>query len=374
MKKIVVACDSFKESMSALEACDSIERGLRRCKVPFRIEKIPLADGGEGTSEILQFQRNCHRIKKNVQNPLSQVISCYYWMDNCQRTAYIDVAMACGMGLISPEDRNPLKASSYGLGQLIFDAISNNAKQVLIGLGGSCTNDGGMGMLRALGTKFYRKDGTECTELEHLIELDHLDISVTKRILSGVNIVGLYDVENKLLGRNGATYTFGPQKGADILQMNTLEYCLSKFDKIVQKQEHINRAEFAGSGAAGGIGFALYLLDAQLVKGIDYILEYLNFDHRIQETDWIFTGEGRIDDQTIHGKTISGVLQYAKSHQIPVIGVAGSLATADDSLYKMGMCSMFSIVNEAKSLSCALKDGKQALEEVSYNIGRIILR
>ena len=252
MKKIVIACDSFKESMNAIEACDSIEKGLKRCKIPCHIEKIPLADGGEGTSDILRFQRNCHKVTINIQNPLSQNISCHYWIEDNQKTAYIDVAMACGIELLSPEQRNPIQATSYGLGQLIHDAVLHGVKQILIGLGGSCTNDGGIGLLRALGAKFYQKDGTECLNIRQLSKLDYFDISNTREILKGVRIIGLYDVDNVLLGKGGATQVFGPQKGANASQIHILEACLSRWNEVVQEQENRNIAKYVGAGAAGG--------------------------------------------------------------------------------------------------------------------------
>lgn len=372
MKNILIACDSFKESMSAFEACHAIERGIKKSCPSINTYIIPMADGGEGTCDVLANTIDGKTITIDVCGPLMQRVQASYIYDKKNRIAIMEVAEACGLHLVPDNLRNPLKTTTYGVGEMIKDAIKKGAKSIYIGLGGSATNDGGLGMLNALGAKFTDENNVEIREVEQLNKLQNIDLYDVFSLIHKTQITILSDVNNPFIGENGATYVFSKQKGATLHQRDILEHCLKQYNEIVKKQYSIDLSVVQKTGAAGGLGGAFYLLNANMTNGIDTVLKMTDFENYVQKCDFILTGEGSIDFQTINGKTISGILNIAKKYHKPVIAFAGRVTQDIDELYEAGLTACFSITNEAKSLECALKDGKLSLEHTSFNVYQII--
>ncbi|WP_296877754.1 glycerate kinase, partial [Thomasclavelia sp.] len=372
MTKIVIACDSFKESMSAKDACKAIEKGIKAVDRTIDCLSIPMADGGEGTTEILMEAANCLPVFLTVHDPFHHLIDISYGM-NQDGLAIMDVALACGLNLIPKDKRDPTKALSTGVGEMIKDAIINGAKEIIIGLGGSGTNDGGFGLLYAIGAVFYDSNDKKLPlSYQSIIKINRIDLSKVNELLKNCQIFVASDVENVFTGLHGATYTFGKQKGASLKQLDILEKSLLHFQDIVEKQYHIDLSKIAKTGGAGGIGGALYLIKALLVSGIDLVLDKVEFEKQIKDANYIFTGEGSIDGQTINGKTISGIIKIAKKYHVPVIALAGRINQDATNLYDLGLTAMFSITNEAKPLKEALKDGKSSLMLTTQNIIRLL--
>lgn len=375
INKIVVAPDSFKESMSSMEACYEISQGLiSGFKRPIEIITIPMADGGEGTCEVLMKAKKAKRIECEAQDAYQNKIKTYYGYNEETKIAIIETALICGLESVPVDRRNPINASSYGVGEVINNAVLKGAKKIIIGLGGSATNDGGLGMLTSLGAKFYNNQKEEiAVTLKNINEIHKMDITNIERKLNGIELIVASDVENVYIGNNGATYTFGRQKGATVNQIEFLEKCLVHIHNIVENQFRINLSKVPKTGAAGGMAGALYLIGAELVSGIDLVLKETVFIYEIQTADLIITGEGSIDSQTIHGKTISGIAKIAKQYNIPVIALGGRVTSDIDELYNIGVSSVFSITNEAKSLDKALNDGKYCLRETAKNLAKLLV-
>lgn len=370
--KIIIACDSFKESMTAIEACRAIEKGIKAVDNTVDCQCIAMADGGEGTTEVLMQAIDATPYLVKVQNPFGKWIEAMYGM-NKENVAIMEVASTCGIDLITREQRDPTKGLSIGVGQMIKDAVTRGATKIMIGLGGSGTNDGGYGMLCALGGKFYDRQGQLLpVEVSSIKKIDKIDLSGVHRLLSTCQIVAASDVDNVFTGKMGATYGFGKQKGANLQQLEYLEESLLHFQKKIVTQFHIDLSQIKKTGAAGGIGGAMYLLGARMVSGIELVQEVTKFEERIQGVDYIMTGEGSIDEQTIHGKTISGIAKMAKEYHIPVIAFGGRVSEEARNLYDIGVTAMFSITNEIKNLSQALLDGKKYLQITSENVYRLL--
>ena len=374
MKKIVIACDSFKESMSASVACKAIEKGIQE-GYDKNIETIllPLADGGEGSAKVIGEAMHLPMVTVATCNPYLEEMKATYYFDNDKKLAIIEVASSCGIDLIDKEKRDPTRALSYGFGIMIQDAIKRGSKEIVLCLGGSVTNDGGYGMLKALGAIFYDENNQELPlSIASIEKVRRIDISKIKELLGTCTLKVASDVTNYYIGPHGATYTFGPQKGATKSQLEYLEDSLVSFNEAMKTSLQIDLSKVEKTGSAGGIGGALYCIGATLCSGIDLILELVNFKEVIKDANYIFTGEGSIDGQTIHGKTISGVAKMAKLQQIPVIALAGRVTSDASNLYDIGVTAMFSITNEAKELKQALLDGEISLIETTRNIIKLI--
>ena len=372
--KIIVAPDSFKESLSAEKVAESIASGILKAVPNAVIEQIPVSDGGEGLLKALVKPYGGRLISAEVLDPLQKKITAHFGLLNDKKTAVIEMANASGLELINSEERNPLITTTYGTGQLIKAALDKGCSKIIVGLGGSATNDGGVGMVQALGGKFLDKDGNEIgfgganlQEL-HTINLDQLDIR-----LNNCTIIGACDVTNPLTGKNGASMIYGKQKGASPGQQLQLDNALTHYANIVRKQWNIEIDTVNGAGAAGGTGAALIgFLQAQLIPGIELITDQLNLEEKIANADLVITGEGKIDQQTLNGKTISGIAKIAKKHHVPVIVIAGSLGENLNKLYEIGISAIFSIVDHPMSLENALKNSDQLLQRCSENIIRAL--
>lgn len=371
--KFVIAPDSFKESMDSFQAAEAMRRGIEKVFCDAEFEMIPMADGGEGTLKVIVNAQRGQFRKMEVTGPLGDKIECSYGYIAKEKKAVIEIAEACGLNLIPTTERNPLNTTTYGVGELIVDALNCGAEHIIVGLGGSSTNDGGLGMLQALGAEAYDKDnkviGFGGRELNKLY---NIDISKIDSRLKNTVIEVACDVENPLLGTNGATYTFGPQKGADEKSLKQLESGMKNYASVLKKASGIDIANTAKAGAAGGLGAAFMLLESKLVRGIDMVMENTDFEERIKDSDYVFTGEGSIDSQTRYGKTISGIARLCRKYDIPVIAVAGMVGSNIDELYDIGVTAVFGIVDAPKSLHESLRDGASCIEKTSENVARLI--
>lgn len=368
--KIVIAPDSFKGSLTALEVASAIEEGLYKYNKDFTIEKVPMADGGEGTVESLVSLTNGEIIIVEVKDPLMRDIKGFYGLLGDKKTAVIEMAAASGLPLLKQDERNPLIASTYGTGQLIKDALDRGCKNFIIGIGGSATNDGGTGMLKALGVKFLNKDNKEikdgAIELDQLYKVDMTNFD--KRIFE-CDIKVACDVENPLCGENGASFIFGPQKGADKQMIKVLDENLHHYGEILESTFDMDVINISGAGAAGGMGAAfIAVIKAKLERGIDIVVRESKLSEKLEDCDLVFTGEGRIDYQTKFGKTPFGVASEARKKDIPVIALAGSIGEGTETLYEVGFDGIFSIIDKPMELDDAIKNGSELVKEAAYRI------
>ncbi|MGN1277278.1 MAG: glycerate kinase [Floccifex sp.] len=359
--KIVVACDSFKESMSALQACKAIERGIHSMDSNIEVVCIPMSDGGEGSALVLNETLKGEKIYIEAHNAYLEKIETYYYRK--EDVALIEMALVCGLEMIPIEKRHSIHSSSYGMGEVMKHAIEHGCTSLIIGLGGSATNDGGIGMLASLGCQFFDEQGKE---LEPVISNILKMKTIHWTSFPGISIQVACDVQNPYCGIHGATYTFGKQKGATQKELEYLETCLTHLNSLLK----IHNAPC--TGAAGGTSGALYALGAKLCSGIELVIQQTGFEQALMDADYCFTGEGSIDFQTKNGKTIAGIASMCKKHKIPLIAFAGRITHDISELYEMGLTSCFSITNEAKSLQDALKDGEICLEKTVENVIRLL--
>lgn len=377
MKKIVVAPDSFKDSLSASQVAAAIEAGIHTALPDAEVVKVPVADGGEGTMETLVEALGGKYVTCLVNDPLMRQISASYGLVNTAQgtTAIIDMASASGLTLLSQQERNPLVTTSYGTGQLIADACNRGCRQVILGIGGSATNDAGKGMLEALGCRFLDRDGNELKPGgESLNDLDAIDTSGMNRLLQECDFTIICDVDNPLFGPTGAAFVFAPQKGATPHEVVTLDNGLKQFACCVKKFMGEEIADVPGAGAAGGLGAAcLAFLHATLKPGIETVLEILQFDRLIDGANLIFTGEGKIDRQTLMGKAPLGILRLAREKRIPVIALGGAIED-QDLLLEAGFRGIFCIQSAAMPLKRALQPhiAAENLKQVTIQIIKLL--
>lgn len=371
--KIVVAPDSFKESMSAKEVCDSIEKGLLSVSKDWEIVKVPMADGGEGTLEALVDATNGKIFNEKTLNPLGKEITSKFGILGGKNIAVIEMASTSGLELISPEKRNPYITTTYGTGQLMLKALEQNVEEIILGIGGSATNDGGAGMLQALGAKLLDENRDEIGFGGYeLSKLDRIDFSSLDKRLKNIKILVACDVTNPLTGKDGSSYIFGKQKGATPEMIEILDRNLLHYSKIIKRDLGFDVNNVSGAGAAGGLGAGLLTLGAVLKKGIDIVIEANELDKKVQGADLVITGEGSIDGQTRFGKTPYGVVTIAKKYNIPTITLAGNIGKDIDILYNYGFDTIFSIMQGVDTLENALKKGKENIERTAKNIGHFI--
>lgn len=374
MMKFVLAPDSFKESMTAKKAALAMEKGIKTVFPDAECVIVPMADGGEGTVESLVSTLNGEMIKTEVIGPLGEKVIAEYGLSDGGQTAIIEMANASGLELIKPEERNPLLTTTYGTGQLIKHALNKGIKRLLIGIGGSATNDGGIGMLQALGVSFKDENGEELPFGGGALHLLHsIDISGLDERIKTVQIDVACDVTNPLIGVSGASAIFGPQKGATPEMVKELDQNLAHFADVIKKLLGDDVAHMEGAGAAGGLGAGLMaFLNAQLKKGIDLIIEYTSLEERIKGADYVFTGEGSIDGQTLFGKTPYGVASIAKKYTVPVIAFSGRIGNGVEPLYDNGFNAIIGILRGVTTIEEALETGEVNLALATENVCRIL--
>ncbi|MGI2328102.1 glycerate kinase [Planococcus sp. YIM B11945] len=363
--KIVVAPDSFKGSLSAQAVCKSVKRGIHTVFPDAEVVELPLADGGEGIMESMVYASHGNIIKTDVHDPLKRKIEAGFGLLGDGETAIIEMAQASGLTLLEEEEKNPLAASSFGTGELIRAALDAGCRKFIIGIGGSATNDAGAGMLKALGMKFYDKDGVELEEGgEALFRLASIDDSGMDRRIQEAHFVVASDVRNRLCGSAGASAVFGPQKGATPEMVRTLDAALHHFADIVLRDQNVDLRIFEGGGAAGGMGAALIaFLKAELHSGIELVMENINFADQIKEADLIITGEGRLDSQTLDGKLITGITKAAAKEGVPVIALCGSQNLSAEQVSEIGLLSAFSIVSGPCTVKQAMENADRLATE-----------
>ncbi|MFB9135965.1 glycerate kinase [Vibrio olivae] len=368
--KIVIAPDSFKESLTAMEVAQAIEQGFRQVLPDAEYVKLPMADGGEGTVQSLVDATQGSIVELDVTAPLGNSVKGFFGLMGDKKTAVIEMAAASGLHLVSFEQRNPLLTSSVGTGELIKAVLDQGVKHIIIGIGGSATNDGGLGMAQALGVKMLDAEGNALgAGGGELNKLARIDVSELDPRLSQITLEVACDVDNPLCGPKGASHVFGPQKGATEEMVKTLDENLAHYAQIIERDLGCSVKDLPGAGAAGGLGAAFVaLLGAQLRPGIDIVMDAVNFDDVLADTDLVITGEGRIDSQTIHGKTPIGVARMAKKHDLSVIGIAGSLAQDCGVVHEHGIDAVFSVVNGAVPLKTALEQAADNLQLTARNV------
>lgn len=356
LNKIIVAFDSFKGSLSSSDANECCRRAIEEYSPETEIISFPFGDGGEGTKEI--FKKNGYSVTRNVivHDPLMRVMETSYFTTPEGKNAYIESASVCGLELLRENERSITETTSYGLGELIRDAVSRGCKKIKIGLGGTAVNDGGTGMLKALGCRFLDKEGKELAgKGENLIKIKRID---TTGLISGIKdmvIEGLCDVSNPLTGVDGATFIFGPQKGGKGNELLQIEEGMKNYSDMVEKMTGENLAFHPGAGAAGGLGFSIItFFNGTLSSGAEAILELLNFSKQLEGSDLVVTGEGRADSQTIRGKAMSAILTKSREKNIPVIALAGGVNDLNV-LNREGFLAVFSILQSCVSLQEAMK-------------------
>lgn len=374
MKKIVIAADSFKGSISSKTFADVCEASILSLQPLCEVVKIPLGDGGEGTVDALISSLGARRITVRVADPLMRPHDAVYGITPDGKTAIMEMAQASGLPMLAENERNPLLTSTYGTGLMIKDALDRGCDHIMLGIGGSATNDGGIGMLGALGAEFYDcadKLLPDARSGRDLAGICRIDLSTLDRRLATVQIDVACDVDNPFCGKRGATKVFARQKGADDRMIEDLETAMRHFAAVLKSATGCDVASMAGAGAAGGLGGALAAaLHARLMPGIDMVLQAVDFDRQIAGADMIITGEGRIDSQTLMGKTPYGVLKAARRQNIPVVAIGGSVDYST-SLCEAGFAGIFSIQTTPVALEKAL-DPAYASGNLAATIGQII--
>lgn len=375
--KIIIAPDSFKDSLTSLEVIESIEKGIKEVSKKIKIIKIPVADGGEGTVKAFIYNTEGKIYHKVITGPLGEKIKAHYGIIYKENTSIIEMAATSGLSLVPLSKRNPLYTTTFGTGELIKQVILDGCKKIIIGIGGSATNDGGMGILQALGVDFFDNNnnklgfgGQELIKVHSIKNLNNLN-----NLIKGIEFIIASDVTNPLYGPNGAAYVYSPQKGASKEEVKQLDNGLKNFAKIIKKYLKKDIAKLPGAGAAGGIGGGLVaFLNAKLKPGIDLLLKSIKFEKRLYATDLIITGEGKTDFQTLYGKVPIGIAKIAKQHHVPVICLSGGVVGDLKKLYNEGITAFFSITQFPMDLHYAIKNSKKLLEFASENIIRLFIQ
>ena len=372
--KIVVAPDSFKGSLTALQAAEAMEQGFRRVFPDAEIEKTPMADGGEGTVQSLVDATDGQLLVERVADPLGNEIDAEYGILGDGTTAVIEMAAASGLTLVSPSQRNPLLTTTYGTGQLLKATLDRGCRKLIIGIGGSATNDGGAGMAEALGAKLLTSDSEPISPGGGgLGALGTIDLSeLDPRLASTVTVVAC-DVDNPLTGDRGAARVYGPQKGATPEMVETLDANLGHFATVIQRDTEKVVGEIPGAGAAGGLGAGLIaFLNAELKSGVEIVIDAVQLERQLEGAALVVTGEGEINFQTVFGKTPVGVAKLAKQHGIPVIAIAGSIAEGAEGVHEAGIDAIVDIVPAPMPLDNAVDNAFDLTVEAAARAARLI--
>lgn len=374
--KIVIAPDSFKGSLTAKQAAEAIHTGLKRVFPDADYEIVPMADGGEGTVQSLVDATRGSFRQTTVLNPLGETVSAEYGLLGDQQTAVIEMAAASGIQFVNDETKNPLVTTTYGTGQLMLDAMHHGAREIIIGIGGSATTDGGQGMAEALGVKFRDAAGNPISRGGGgLADLATIDVSGVDPLVAQTKVRIASDVTNPLVGATGSAAVFGPQKGATPEMVKVLDANLTHYAAVIKTTLGKDLADFPGAGAAGGLGAGLLAFtDANMEKGVEIVVRETHLKERAANADYAFTGEGAIDFQTQYGKTPMGTAQAVKaaSPNAKVIGVAGNVGAGIDQLYDLGIDAIFGILPGIVDLPTAIATGQENLARTAENIARVI--
>jgi len=374
--KILISPDKFKGSLTSIEVAEAIEEGIKPVNPHSEIIKFPLADGGDGTASLLTRHFKGRFIKIKVHDPLFKIIEAEYGFAESIRTAFIEMSSASGLRLLDEKYHNPLYTTTLGTGEMIVDTVRRGAKSIILGIGGSATNDAGMGMACALGYKFLDINGKEHSPTgENLQLISTIEDSHILFKPSEIKVLVACDVDNHLYGKKGAAYVYSPQKGATPEIVEELDKGLRNFAGIVMKKYGKDVSHLPGSGAAGGLGAgAIAFLGAELKNGINLFMEITGFEKQLRSTDLIITGEGKFDKQTFQGKVIDGLTRLAGKYNIPILAVCGDIKVDSRELKRHGILKSASLVNHFGSADHAIKNAKSGIIEISRNIFEDYLR
>lgn len=372
--KFVLAPDKYKGSLTGQEFCHAAESGLKKVFPDAEVVKRPLADGGDGTIEVVRHYLNASSIAVLVKDPLFRDITAHYLLSEDKRTAFIEMSEASGYKLLDKEEMNCMHTTSLGTGEMILDALEKGARKIVLGIGGSATNDGGMGMAQALGYSFLDKNDKVLEPVgKNLGLVEKINVENVHPQLSKATIQVACDVNNPFYGENGAAKIYGPQKGASKDEVELLDQGLEHFAKMLHQVFRVDVQKIPGAGAAGGVGGgAVTFLKADLVSGVDLVMQMANFDEVLKDADWVITGEGQLDGQTFSGKTINGVIRAAQQKGIPVAAFCGSMSLSIDEMKQMGLDYAVSILNQVGNLDEAKTKSYQNLELASYNFAHLL--
>jgi glycerate kinase len=371
---ILIAPNAFKNSLDAAKVAEAISNGLHKSKLSCTTTCFPVADGGDGTAGLLIDHLGGRLIHSIVNDPLKRKItSSFGWIEK-DKTAIIELAAASGLRLLKADEYDPLITTTKGTGELIIEALNKEATKIILCIGGSATVDGGTGILNALGIKFFDAEGNELDDLPaSLSSLVEIDVTGLDKRIGNTEIIILCDVENPLLGPNGAAAVFGPQKGAFDKDVHLLEAGLTKFRDVVLSKTGKDMAIIKHGGAAGGVAASLHVfLNTRLVNGIDYFLEATGFDKELRKADLVITGEGSIDEQTLQGKGPLGVAKRAKEFSLPIIAFAGRVAIAPDQSLQQYFDRLISINENIDDMEAAMKNTYMNLEKAAERLGDLL--
>lgn len=374
--KIVIAPDKFRGSLNTFEVIRAITDGVLIAAPNAEIWSTPLSDGGEGTMEILTKQADGIFIELPVRDPLDRVITAQYGFSKSKATAFIEMAVASGLLLLKPEEYNPLITSTYGTGQLIKDAINKGVKKIILGIGGSATTDGGIGMAAALGYRFYDKNEQELPPIGgSLNKISHIDISAVDPRIFEIDIEIACDVTNPLYGKNGAAYVYGPQKGANPDMVQLLDDGLENLNQVATETFKKDCSVRAGAGAAGGLGAGgIWFLNATLREGIRIVMEEVKISEHIKNADLVISGEGKVDEQTLQGKVIKGLAEMCQKYEVPLTVLCGTLAITSRELEKAGITYATSVLNRPMTLELAQSEAFELVKDATIQLVRLFCR
>lgn len=373
MKKCIIIPDSFKGTMSSLDVCRIMKQSVLKEYPSCDAVEIPVADGGEGTVDCFLHALGGEKINVSVKGPLLSEIDSFYGISG--DTAIIEMAAAAGLSLAGQEF-DPSAASTYGVGQLAADAISRGCKKIILGLGGSCTNDAGTGMAAALGTKFYDSSGKAfLPNGATLNRISTIETSQTTALLKEVQLQAMCDIDNPIYGTNGAAYVFAPQKGANPEMVALLDDNLRAFAAVIRRSLGLSIDDLKGGGAAGGMGAGVYaILGAELRQGIDVVLDLIHFEELLQDCDYVFTGEGKLDQQSLGGKAVIGISKRAKKMNVPVIAVVGFIEGDLSQIYDLGITKVFSTGTDLTDKADMIELKKRCKTDLAVTMDEIIKR
>lgn len=373
INKVILIPDSFKGTMSSALICDIMEKVIKEYYPHSEILKIPVADGGEGSVDA--FLQATGGIKKfaQVKDPYFNDMESFYGVLEDGKTAVIEMASCAGLPLVGDE-KDPSKTTTFGVGQLILEAVKSGAEHIIMGLGGSATNDCGAGAAAACGVTFYDENEKSFIPVGGTLkDIRRIDTSTINPILKNISITTMCDINNPLYGTNGAAYIFGPQKGADPAMVVDLDNGLRHISEIVKKDLGIVSEDMPGAGAAGGMGYGMHVFFGSMLQmGIETVLDTVNFDELVKNTDYVFTGEGKIDSQSIRGKVVIGVAKRAKSANVPVIAIVGDIGDGIEPVYDMGVSAIFSINRVAVDFKLAKQRSQNDLRLTMDNLMRFL--
>jgi glycerate kinase len=373
MKKAVIIPDSFKGTLSSLQICDIIRNKIKEYYPYCKVVSIPVADGGEGSVDCFVTALNGKKIDIVVKNPYFEEMKSFYGLIDDGKTAVIEMSACSGLPLVENR-KDPRKTTTYGVGEMILDAANRGVKKIIVGLGGSCTNDGGCGAATAVGVQFFNKNGEVFIPTGGTIhEITKIDITNKNDILNGIEIITMCDIDNPMYGTNGAAYVFGAQKGADAEMIEYLDKGIKHLSEVIKMDLNKDLGEIPGTGAAGAMGAGMIaFFDSNLQMGIETVLDAVKFNSVISDSDIIFTGEGKLDRQSLRGKVVIGISRRAKELNVPVVVITGGADENIQEVYDNGVTSIFSINRLPEALEISRYKSVENLEFTIDNILRLM--